>query len=168
MTHSRTGVKRVNAPEIAVYLQQMEDLMARLQRIMSHDKGLKKLNMTASQMFILRYLDKREHAKASDIAHVAGLSPGAVTQVCDELERSGWVERSRSNEDRRVVYVAITAGGKQRLVQIRQLRSAEMMDIFSQLGESDTSEFLRIMGHVVDIIERRHDHGERDDTKGED
>ncbi len=145
----------MNASEITTYLQQMEDLLARLQRIMSHDRVLKQFNMTASQMFILRYLNNCNRAKASDIAKVAGLSPGAVTQVCDELERSQWVERTRSSEDRRVVYVSITSQGQSRLDEIRKLRSNNMMDIFTRLGEHDAGEFVRIMGKVVAIVEER-------------
>lgn len=157
----------MNSSEISTYMQQLEDLMARLQRIMSHDHVLKRFNMTASQMFILRYLDKCPRAKASDIAKMAGLSPGAVTQVCDELERSDWVERSRSMEDRRVVYVSITAHGEERLQEIRQQRSAGMLEIFEQLGEQDAGEFVRIMGQVVDIVERKKGKQGEEVTKGE-
>lgn len=162
-----TGVTGVNASEIKTYLQQMEDLLARLQRVMSHDRVLKKFNMTASQMFILRYLAQCRRAKASDIAKMAGLSPGAVTQVCDELERSEWVERTRSNEDRRVVYISITPQGQNRLEEIRQLRSNNMMDIFSKLGEHDAGEFVRIMGQVVAIVEARQRDAEHLESEGE-
>lgn len=136
-------------------IRQMEDLMARLQRIMNHDALLKKSGMTASQMFILRYLDKCERAKASDIAKVAGLSPGAVTQVCDELERLGLVDRSRSNEDRRVVHVLITNVGRSRLDAIRKIRSERMEEIFREIGVDDAGEFVRILGRVVEVVERR-------------
>ncbi|MDQ0188213.1 MarR family transcriptional regulator [Alicyclobacillus cycloheptanicus] len=139
---------------VSVQMRQLDDLMARLQRMMAHDSLIKRSNMTASQIFILRYLDKCERAKASDIAKVAGLSPGAVTQVCDELERSGLVERIRSQEDRRVVYVSITAQGRQRLDEFRKIRSARMKKIFREIGAHDTGEFIRIVGRLVDLIER--------------
>lgn len=140
--------------EIQERIRQMDDLMARLQRIMTHDTLLKKFTMTASQIFILRYLDKCERSKASDIAKVAGLSPGAVTQVCDELERYELVERIRSSEDRRVVYVSITDRGRGRLDDIRKVRSERMLEIFREVGAHDAGEFVRILGRVVEIVER--------------
>lgn len=141
--------------QIEARIRELDDLMARLERRMSHDALIKKFGMTASQIFILRYLDKCDWAKASDIAKVAGLSPGAVTQVCDEMERGGLIERARSTEDRRVVHVLITEMGRRRLADIRKHRSARMQQIFSEIGASDAGEFVRVLGRVIEVIERQ-------------
>ncbi|RIV29207.1 MarR family transcriptional regulator [Alicyclobacillaceae bacterium I2511] len=131
-----------------------EDLMARFQRVVHMQSVNKFLGLTASQVFILRFLDTKEYAKASDIARVSGLSPGAVTQVCDELVRMNLVERSRSDEDRRVVYIAITLLGKSRLSEVRSVRSGRMLKILNQLGEQDARDFMRILHRVVEILEK--------------
>jgi DNA-binding MarR family transcriptional regulator len=134
-------------------LNKFEDLMARFQRVFHVRSVVKDFGLTASQVFILRYLDRRAHAKASDIAKVSGLSPGAVTQVCDELVRAHLVERTRSNDDRRVVHIAITDPGRKQLEQIRRLRSEKMLEILKHLGTHDAQEFVRIFSRVVDIVE---------------
>lgn len=134
-------------------LKTFEELMARFQRILHFNTMKKDLHLTASQVFILRFLSKCPQAKASDIAKVSGLSPGAVTQVCDELVKFNYIERSRSNDDRRVVHITITSEGTAQLDKIRQLRSDQIFKILTQLGSEDAQEFIRIVGRVVEIVE---------------
>ncbi|WP_067933099.1 MarR family winged helix-turn-helix transcriptional regulator [Alicyclobacillus kakegawensis] len=137
----------------AYWIRQFEDIMSRFQQIAHVHSQVKKFGLTTSEMFILRYLDACDRAKASDLARVVGLSPGAVTQVCDELVKSGFVDRTRSEEDRRVVYIAITNQGKQKLEHIRSVRIQKWRSILEQLGPDDAATLLRILQRVVDLIE---------------
>ncbi|MCL6548613.1 MAG: MarR family transcriptional regulator [Alicyclobacillus sp.] len=137
-------------------VRRLDDLMVRLQRVMHRKSTEGVMGLTATQAFILGFLDKRGQAKASDIARVAGLSPGAVTQVCDELVRLGLVGRSRSTEDRRVVHIDITDRGRERLESIRKARSARLAEFLRQLGEHDAEVFLNLVGRLVDIAEREY------------
>lgn len=138
-----------------------DELLSRLQRAMYAQSVASSQGLTGSQIFILRYLGKREQSKASEIAKNAVLSPGAVTQVCDELVRLGYVERTRSNDDRRVVYVAITELGRNRLHEIRSARSDRMMDVVQELGAEDAHQFTELAARVLGIIEKKSG------TKGE-
>ncbi|QSO45964.1 MarR family winged helix-turn-helix transcriptional regulator [Alicyclobacillus mengziensis] len=131
-----------------------EELMSRLQQIMKARHVDKDFGLTASQMFILRFLIHSSQAKASDIARASGLSPGAVTQVCDELVKDGLVERTRSQDDRRVVHIQITNQGRELVDRFRKNRSEKMKFILTRLGEKDATEFVRIIGRVVDIVEK--------------
>lgn len=136
-------------------LLKLDDYMIRMQRAMHRrvQDAVQNFHMTASQIFILRYLDKQGRTKASDIAKFAGLSPGAVTQVCDELVKATLVERTRSDDDRRVVYIEATSAGKERLEQIRQFHLANSENVLSRLGANDSEEFLRLLGRVVELVE---------------
>lgn len=136
-------------------LVKFDDFLVRLQRTMHMQlqEAAQRFRITASQIFILRYLAKQGPTKASDIAKFVGLSPGAVTQVCDELVKVDCVERARSDEDRRVVYVEITGTGKQRLEEIRRFHQATTEKVLRQLGPQDAGDFLRLVGRVVEIVE---------------
>ncbi|MCL6625642.1 MAG: MarR family transcriptional regulator [Alicyclobacillus shizuokensis] len=136
----------------AHWIRQFEDIMSRFQQIAHVQSQVKKFGLTTSEMFILRYLDACGRAKASDLARVVGLSPGAITQVCDELVKSGFVDRTRSEEDRRVVYIAITNQGKQKFEHIRSVRIQKWRSILEQLGPDDAATLLRILQRVVDLI----------------
>jgi DNA-binding MarR family transcriptional regulator len=77
--------------------------------------------------------------------------------VCDELVRMGYVERLRSNNDRRVVNVVITKKGREQFEVIRKLRSDRVRSILEQLGPNDVDEFLRIVNRIVEIVESESD-----------
>jgi DNA-binding MarR family transcriptional regulator len=141
--------------------RQLDDLMARLQRTLTVKAPPVSLGLTASQIYILRYLDRCHIAKASDIARVSGLSPGAVTQVCDELVRQGLVERERSSDDRRVVHIRITTQGREKLEAIRKLRMERLKKVLEQLHPEDVDHLIRIMGRILDIVEEEHRRGGR-------
>lgn len=130
-----------------------EEVMSRFQHIIKQHHQEKDFGFTTSQMFILRYLMQSPDAKASDIARASGLSPGAVTQVCDELVKEGLVERTRSVDDRRVVHIQITDSGKDVFDRFREARRARMRAILLKMGQEDAREFVRIFNRVVDILE---------------
>ncbi|GMA52297.1 MarR family transcriptional regulator [Alicyclobacillus contaminans] len=134
-------------------LQDLEDVLTRFQRTIRSFFMEQSPGLTASQIFTLRYLCTCRYAKASDIARVSGLSAGAVTQVCDELVKMGYVERIRSSDDRRVVHVRVTDEGRARFAAIRTLRARSVRGILEQLGAEDTREFLRIVARIVEIVE---------------
>jgi DNA-binding MarR family transcriptional regulator len=61
----------------------------------------------------------RHSRSMSEIGRELGLSPSAVTQVSDRLERRGLIERVSQNEDRRVRKLRLTRKGQQ-LVRSRE------------------------------------------------
>jgi DNA-binding MarR family transcriptional regulator len=54
---------------------------------------------------------------ARDMAH----DKGAMTRMMDTLEARGWVERTRSCDDRRVVHLSLTDAGRAVTVRCRDL-----------------------------------------------
>ena len=51
---------------------------------------------------------------AGQLSRATGLRPAATTALIDRLEKKGWVERVRSDSDRRQVLVQMTAEGQER------------------------------------------------------
>jgi DNA-binding MarR family transcriptional regulator len=131
----------------------MDETLARLSRFMKLQSIFKKYGLTATQMFIMRYLSHEAPAKSSDIAKFAGLSPGAITQVCDELVRMGVVGRSRSDTDRRVVYVDLTSEGHAKVQSMLEDRAVRVGNILDKLGYEDADTLLRLLGKLADIVE---------------
>ena len=57
----------------------------------------------------LDIVDRHQRVTAGQLAEEAGLTTGAVTAVLDRLERAGLVRRVPDDEDRRRVWVTLTA-----------------------------------------------------------
>ncbi|ATW28240.1 MarR family winged helix-turn-helix transcriptional regulator [Candidatus Formimonas warabiya] len=71
-------------------------------------KSLGDIGMTGPQSRIIHTLCRFEKIKVSGLSRMVSLSNATVSGILDRLEKQGLVERTRSNEDKRVVYVSLT------------------------------------------------------------
>ncbi|MDP9728236.1 MarR family winged helix-turn-helix transcriptional regulator [Alicyclobacillus tolerans] len=130
-----------------------EEVLTKLSRVLQAHSPIKRFGLTPTQAYLLRHLYQEGKTKASDLARVADLSPGAVTQVCDELVKMQMVERKRSQEDRRVVFHEITNKGFEILSGLQQERCNIARQLLTELGSEDAEQFIRLMGRVVEFME---------------
>jgi DNA-binding MarR family transcriptional regulator len=70
------------------------------------------LGITSTQASILFMLAVGKCLTAADIAREYGIDASAVTRLIDRLEKRGLLSRVRSEEDRRVVRLALTDEGQ--------------------------------------------------------
>jgi DNA-binding MarR family transcriptional regulator len=74
----------------------------------SMDKQFGDIKLTGPQGMLLGILAHDGEMKISDLSEKLGLSNSTVSGIIDRLEKQALVERIRSSEDRRVVYVNVT------------------------------------------------------------
>jgi len=74
--------------------------------------------LTFSQWTTLVALHDGRIKTAGDLAHNICHDAGSLTRLIDEMERRGLVNRSRSEADRRVVSLSITARGRALVEQL--------------------------------------------------
>lgn len=101
------GVSSVDEMSKAVMVVNlMKEVMAKIkQRVENH---FKEINLTRPQGMLMGTLAHHGEMKVSDLSEKLGLSNSTVSGILDRLENQGLVERIRSKEDRRVVYVKVT------------------------------------------------------------
>lgn len=66
-----------------------------------------KWSLTTSQILVLTLLDKHKEMKISEIAAKMGFADSNISGIVDRLENAGFVGRTRSTEDRRIVKVSL-------------------------------------------------------------
>ncbi|SAL11343.1 MarR family transcriptional regulator [Caballeronia choica] len=69
------------------------------------------LGITSTQASIVFMLAAGQGVTAADLAREYGIDASAVTRLIDRLEKRGLLSRVRSEEDRRVVRLALTPEG---------------------------------------------------------
>lgn len=74
-------------------------------RLVAHD-------LTHAQWLPLYRLHKGDCGTTAELARELVLDPGAMTRALDRLEAKGLIRRSRSQQDRRVVEIELTASGR--------------------------------------------------------
>jgi len=84
----------------------------------------------------------RQSRSMSEIGRELKLSPSAVTQVSDRLERRGLIERVFQDEDRRVRKLRLTRKGQQ-LVRSREKK--QLRRIATALNRLSESEVAQVM-----------------------
>ena len=88
---------------------------------------------------------------ARDMAH----DKGAMTRMMDTLEARGWVERTRSADDRRVVHLSLTVDGQAVMKRCRDLVVAYWNRCLADWSDAEIEQFLahlqKLRGTMEDI-----------------
>ena len=85
--------------------------LKRIGHMVKHRMGqhFNAMNLTGPQGMMMGILSHDGEMKISDLSEKIGLSNSTVSGIIDRLEKQGLVERTRSKEDRRVVYVNVSS-----------------------------------------------------------
>ncbi|GAA4842463.1 hypothetical protein GCM10023310_20480 [Paenibacillus vulneris] len=105
-------------------------------QVMNIDPNLN--NSTISVMFQLEH----HSMKMNDIADYLCITLGAATSLVDKLERQHLVERVRSVEDRRIIFVQLTSTGKDKIQSLRNHILSEVRSIFNQVSNEDLQNYI--------------------------
>lgn len=100
-------------------------------------KGLLKDSITPSQFFLLKLIALQSTCKAADIAHTLDISPSAATTILDRLYKNGWIEKNRSEKDRRIVWLTLTENGRRILSEIEVERIQLLVKKFDNIEEDE-------------------------------
>jgi DNA-binding MarR family transcriptional regulator len=76
-------------------------------------KKFEKIGTTMPQGMIIGILSRYGSMKVSEISAKIGLSNSTVSVILDKLEKQKMIERIRSKEDKRVVYVSLSENFKE-------------------------------------------------------
>jgi DNA-binding MarR family transcriptional regulator len=102
--------------------------------------------LTSSQYNVLRILRGEGKPMPSlNIAERMIQVVPAITGLIDRLEKQGLVERRRCDDDRRVVYVEITAKAKTLLEQMDEPLSAVHRELMGHMTRSELNELSRLL-----------------------
>lgn len=107
-------------------------------------KTLKRHSLNHSQHLILLVLRYAEHSGrgviSTDIAYLLGLEKHSITTVVDKLVQRKLVRRDRSEVDRRVVNLRLTAKGRKLAAEVQ----ATTMPDISLVPEHSQEQFARV------------------------
>ena len=106
---------------------------------------LEPLNVTPSQSRALTVLQRHGALRPGELAEHLHIAPRSATEVVDDLQERGLVERRPDPGDRRATLVALTTAGTETGEAIRAARQADAERFFGSLSDQDRSELSRIL-----------------------
>ncbi|MET7876388.1 MarR family winged helix-turn-helix transcriptional regulator [Micromonospora profundi] len=102
-------------------------------------------DITPSQSRALGVLARHGEVRPGTLAEHLRIAPRSATEVIDDLQARGLVERRRDPADRRATLVVLTAEGERVSTAIRAARRAEADRFFGHLDDADRAELARIL-----------------------
>ncbi len=136
-------------------MDNQEELVAQLIQTFQHIKrghsNMPKMPIRKSEMFTLMQIKIACEINPKgiifrDLANVLNLAPPTITPLINNLVKQAYVERMRSEADRRVVYIRLTDKGMRFLDKSELHFNAGVLALVKHLGEEDTKELIRIVG----------------------
>ncbi|WP_100065283.1 MarR family winged helix-turn-helix transcriptional regulator [Miniphocaeibacter massiliensis] len=71
-----------------------------------------KNNLTIMKLKVLLEISKKKDSNIGEIGQSLGVAGGNISNMCKTLEKEGYLKRTRSKEDERVVTVTLTKKGE--------------------------------------------------------
>lgn len=117
-------------------------------RLLASQTGL-----TTSQFIILQIIGQGSKVLPSSVAKSAGLTQATVTALVDKLERNGLVTRRRDTEDRRRIWIEITAAGKKALADSPDLLQDRFQVAFRKLPDWEQAMVITALERVSGMLD---------------
>ncbi len=128
----------------------------------------RRADLTGPQLTVVKILEQIGDMSLSELSERIRAQNSTVTGIIDRMERENLVSRERSKEDRRVVYIKLTAKGRRLAEEI----PVEPMEIFrgalESLSASEVRDLVKILGKVARRVQQtvQRETAESDSDKG--
>ncbi len=141
----------------------MTDLTAELIRICRHFGVFERESVCCGSVTVPQCLVLQELLETprdmSALSAQAGASLSSMTRLVDGLERHGWVERSRPDDDRRRVEVALTVEGHRQARQLREQTEAVINVVLGHIPKGKHKQVLESLRLVRQAMDQLRDAG---------
>jgi DNA-binding MarR family transcriptional regulator len=109
--------------------------------------------LSTTESHLLSYLRSYSPAPVSELHRVFGTKRSTLTSIFDRLEERGWVTRSPSKRDRRVVLIDLTDQGRKRADAVQE--SVEQLEsgINRAITPGELQGFIAVMSAITAVTE---------------
>jgi len=107
-----------------------------------------------AQVNLLRLIDRLGAQRMSKLAEHLDVTQSGCTALVDRAIQGGLVERYRDSEDRRVVWVGLTAEGEAALAELRRIRARYLAKHLSHLDVAELDLLVTLLGRTTEAIAR--------------
>jgi DNA-binding MarR family transcriptional regulator len=113
------------------------------------DAALKDLDITSQQMGILMSMQRRLAATPFELSKLLGIDTGLMTRMLDKLEAKGLLERSRDEDDRRVVNLTLTEKGEEVAARIPEIAPCVLNARLRKFTKAEFEELSRLLRKFI-------------------
>jgi DNA-binding MarR family transcriptional regulator len=108
--------------------------------------------LTNDQHYILRYIHQLKECTSTELAEAFEVNKSAITAIINRMVDRGLIQRTRDDNDRRVVYLSLTDEGTE-LYENAQVKIRLLVEsIITQFEETEIMDFLRTYEKLAQIL----------------
>ena len=111
-------------------------------------------DITNNDMHIIEAIGVEEPRNMSEIARRLSITVSTLTTNMNGLEKKGYIVRTRSVEDKRVVYVTLTEKGKKAFYHHRDFHRKMIRALVKDLNEEDMEVLYRCLKNLNGFLEQ--------------
>ena len=105
-------------------------------------------DMTNNDMHIVEAIGLGEAKRSSEVAKLMSVTTGTLTRAVDGLVEHGYVVRTRSDKDKRVVYLTLTERGKAAYEHHKRFHENMVANVKANLSEEELAILIRALNHL--------------------
>lgn len=109
------------------------------------EKYIKELGLNTTEFLIMYAIGAHGRLTIQDIGARISMTSGNMTYTIDKLEKRDLILRERCPNDRRRIYINFTQEGQEKWIEIMDVHTRHMSDVFKDIDEKDLTEAIKYM-----------------------
>lgn len=138
-------------------LQEIMTNMTTGRRLMMACMQRFKRSITSSQTEALAIVYHEGPITPKKLADQMQLTAGSITQLVEQLERLGYVQRTPSSTDRRVTHVTITEQGTAEMQHIKAQKEELFKSVYKDLSIEEVRTMAKVQEKMIAYLKKQAD-----------
>ncbi|NTW72134.1 MAG: MarR family transcriptional regulator [Eubacteriaceae bacterium] len=121
----------------------------------SEEKFIKEVGCTdlsINEIHVIDAIGKKEHPTMGEAAAELNITLGTLTTSINNLERKGYVDRVRSEKDRRVVFLKLSEKGIKIYSQHVKFHDNMINEIVENLSDNEEKALVKGLNNLIDYF----------------
>jgi DNA-binding MarR family transcriptional regulator len=125
--------------------------LSRARNVLLHrmDTAVGPLGLTPQQIGVMFQLSLGLARTPQELSRALAYDSGSMTRMLDRLEKKGFIARTRSEQDRRVVEVNLTEAGRAIAAQLPNVCGAVMNDLLAPFSKADVDQLIELLKRIA-------------------
>lgn len=112
----------------------------------------REVDIPPAQLCAIMMLFRRGASRSCDIGKELKVAPPTATGIIGRLAKAGYVNRSASKEDRRVVVVALTRRGHILAARLSGIVVQRWTELLSRISRGDAEKYVEILKKISEAV----------------
>ncbi|ERI91936.1 transcriptional regulator, MarR family [Clostridiales bacterium oral taxon 876 str. F0540] len=117
------------------------------------------------EIFTMIFLDKNKEATMTELVEYINSPMSTATGIIDRLVRNGYIDRGRSETDRRIVVLKLTDEGSQLVMNFKNLISSYLKMVIDELTEEEQQFLINIVFKIINKLQSQISDTKDDNNK---